>query len=146
MAHIIFYEKPGCLNGRLQKAMLEASGHTLEVRNLLTETWQAATLRPYFGKKPVKEWFNRSAPKIKSGEVVPYSFTEKSALQAMLSDPLLIRRPLMKSGGGYMSGFEPEEVDHWIGLKKGPQPTGKPLDLESCPKGHAAEACRVEAL
>ena len=35
MAKIIFYEKPGCGGNARQKALLLASGHELEVRNLL---------------------------------------------------------------------------------------------------------------
>ena len=35
MARVVFYEKPGCIANRRQKALLRRSGHALELRNLL---------------------------------------------------------------------------------------------------------------
>ena len=58
MTKVVFYEKPGCGGNARQKALLIASGHELDVRNLLTEPWTAATLRPFFGSKPLRDWFN----------------------------------------------------------------------------------------
>ena len=71
MVEIVFYEKPGCMNNTRQKQLLSESGHRVIARNILTEAWTTETLRPYFGTHPVAEWFNRSAPRIKSGEVIP---------------------------------------------------------------------------
>jgi nitrogenase-associated protein len=116
MAHVIFWEKPGCAGNARQKALLAASGHTLDVRNLLGEPWTAAGLRQFFGARPVSEWFNRSSPRVKSGEVQPEALDETAALALMLADPLLIRRPLMQSEGRREAGFEPECVRAWIGL------------------------------
>jgi nitrogenase-associated protein len=116
MAHVIFWEKPGCAGNARQKALLLASGHTLNVRNLLKEPWQAAELRTFFGARPVAEWFNRSSPKVKSGEVRPEELDETAALALMLADPLLIRRPLMEAAGRREAGFDPERMKAWIGL------------------------------
>jgi nitrogenase-associated protein len=69
MAHIIFYEKPGCGGNARQKALLRASGHRLEVRDLLS--WDAESLLAFLPPVAVSEWFNRAAPRIKSGQVVP---------------------------------------------------------------------------
>lgn len=127
MAFVIFYEKPGCVGNARQKAALMASGHVLEIRDLLKWEWSPETLRPFFGKRPVAEWFNRSHPAIKAGEVVPEMFDEASALALMCAEKLFIRRPLMEASGVYMSGFDDAEVDDWIGL----QP-GKPVG-DACP-------------
>jgi nitrogenase-associated protein len=116
MAHVIFWEKPGCAGNARQKALLAASGHTLDVRNLLSEPWEAERLRSFFAARPVAEWFNRSSPRLKSGEVRPEALDEAAALALMLADPLLIRRPLMESGGRREMGFEPERVRARIGL------------------------------
>lgn len=141
MATVVFYEKPGCANNTKQKVLLAAAGHTVWARNLLTEKWTPMRLRPFFGDLPVARWFNPSAPSIKSGAVDPSAMTEDSALLAMVSDPLLIRRPLMEADGQQRVGFDVGEVDRWIGLKRRPaSPAGK-LDLESCPRGHAANPC-----
>ncbi len=132
MVHIIFYEKPGCRNNARQKDLLRAAGHTLEVRDLLSEAWSAETLRPFFGNRAVVEWFNRAAPRVKSGEVIPEALDAGQAVALMIADPLLIRRPLMESGGRRMAGFEPERVEIWIPLSVAGYAGGGMTPPESC--------------
>ncbi len=117
MANVIFYEKPGCASNAKQKALLISSGHQVEVRDLLHEAWSASSLRPYFGAKPVREWFNSASPRVKSGEVNPDGVNPQEALVMMILDPGLIRRPLMRVGDHCESGFDQEAVSRWIGLK-----------------------------
>ena len=143
MATVIFYEKPGCINNTKQKALLEAAGHTVKAYNLLTEVWTVGTLRPFFGNLPVAEWFNYSAPRIKSGEVIPRELDEQTALTLMLNDPLLIRRPLMEIDGIYkVVGFEQDKITIWLGLEPKDGLERKVLkqlsqqDLETCPNSH----------
>ena len=138
MAQVIFYQKLGCINNRKQKALLMAAGHQVEVHNLLKTPWTASTLRPFFGDLPVANWFNPSAPRIKSGEILPSNLDEATALEVMIADPLLIRRPLIQVGNVYQAGFEREKIDAWIGLK---QPPIVFEDLETCPRSHEATPC-----
>lgn len=104
---IEFFEKPGCKGNAKQRARLEALGYTLEVKDMLSEPWTADSLRPFFGQQPVADWFNKSAVKVKSGEIDPSGFDEPSALKALLADPLLIRRPLLRTPLGCAAGFAP---------------------------------------
>lgn len=136
MVKVVFYEKPGCRNNTKQKAWLAASGHEVEARNLLTEAWTAETLRPFFGEKPVAEWFNKAAPAVKSGDLDPAAFTAEAALAAMVEQPLLIRRPLMAAAGETRSGFDPAAVRAWIGLTEADQG-----DVETCPNLHTEHRC-----
>ncbi|WP_372398480.1 ArsC/Spx/MgsR family protein [Azospirillum sp. HJ39] len=129
MADVTFFEKPGCGGNARQKAMLEQAGHRVIVRDLLSEPWSVATLRPFFGDRPVADWFNRAAPAVKSGEVVPEALDEAAALAAMLAQPLLIRRPLMQVGDRRDCGFETGRVDAWIGLGGAAPAEGK---MEGC--------------
>ncbi len=124
MAEVIFYEKPGCAGNARQKALLVASGHVLDVRNLLTEPWSVSSLRPYFGETPVKEWFNLASPRVKSGEIDLDKITPQTALVMMIMDPMLIRRPLIKVGGRCEAGFDPELIGAWIGLAVTDKPVG----------------------
>ena len=140
MAKVIFYEKPGCANNTRQKAMLAAAGHELITRNLLTEAWTAEALRPFFGSKPVAEWFNRAAPRVKAGEVVPEQIGEDEAIEMMLAEPLLIRRPLMQVEERREAGFNQDLVDEWIGLSQALPEQRK--DLETCTKGAHQKACK----
>ena len=140
MANVIFYEKPGCANNTRQKALLAASGHVLEVRDILTWPWSAAELESFFGDRPVAEWFNRAAPRVKSGAVRPEEFGRDEALAAMLADPLLIRRPLMEAAGRREAGFDDGRVRAWIGLAD-----GQPPAPEACTRG-TAEPCPAPRL
>lgn len=116
MAQVIFYEKPGCRGNAKQKALLLASGHAVEARNLLAEPWTADELQLYFGARLVEQWFNTSSPRVKSGEIDPMKLSSAAALKLMLADPLLIRRPLMRVDERREIGFDPALVDAWIGL------------------------------
>ena len=139
MATIFFYEKPGCINNTRQKALLEAAGHEVIAHNLLTAGWTPPRLLPFLGRRPVSEWFNRSAPQVKSGEVIPEQLDHQTALQLMVENPLLIRRPLMQVGERYEMGFEIDAVEAWIGLTpisdraKEIHETLKQQDLQTCP-------------
>lgn len=141
MAKVIFYEKPGCGGNARQKAVLVASGHEVAARNLLTETWTIASLRKFLDGKPVSEWFNAAAPRVKSGEIKPDRIAPEAALGMMLQDPLLIRRPLLQVGDRREVGFDQAKLDAWIGLRR----TGTPV-TDACLKEHspsAAHPCRL---
>ncbi len=129
MAYVIFYEKPGCANNARQKLLLSAAGHELDVRNLLTEPWSGERLRDFFGATAVNEWFNRAAPKIKSGEIDPARLDAATAISLMLQDPILIRRPLMEAEGRKLAGFDAAMIEEWIGLS---DPKARGTDLETC--------------
>ena len=135
MPTITFYEKPGCKGNLRQKTLLAAAGHTVQAKNLKTEPWTADRLLAFVGKLPVADWFNRAAPAVKSGEIVPENLDPETALTLLLDNPLLIRRPLMEVGDERMVGFDPAAVDAWIGLNGVAAPAG----IESCvhgPAGH----------
>ena len=139
MVTIRFYEKPGCINNTKQKALLTAAGHQVEAHNLLTTAWTVDTLRPFFTDLPVVEWFNKTAPRVKSGEVVPAQLDTETALNLMIQDPLLIRRPLMQVGNQRQVGFNQDLVEAWIGLNAA-DPTQQTQrdrliqqDLQTCP-------------
>ncbi len=136
MSTILFYEKPGCSNNSKQKLLLAQAGHTVWAKNLLTEPWTRGRLLQFFGNKPVAEWFNRAAPKIKSGEIMPESVDASTAIAMMLAEPLLIRRPLIEVDGRYEVGFDVVVIDAWLGLAKLPQ-----QNLEVCNTSHQAKPC-----
>lgn len=129
MVQIIFYEKPGCISNARQKRLLTESGHTLDVRNLLETPWSPDGLRPFFGDTPVADWFNKTAPRVKSGEVRPDALSASEALAELCADPILIRRPLMMVAGECRAGFDQEAVAAWIGLTLGDKAV-----TDDCPK------------
>ena len=141
MSTVIFYEKPGCGNNTRQKIWLASSGHTVLAKNLLTENWTEVRLRPFFGDLPVAQWFNPSAPKIKSGTIDPAKLDGLTALDMMIVEPLLIRRPLMEVEGVFCAGFDAKAVDAWIGLND-----TRSKEEEASPPCTHSEPCRPPEL
>lgn len=127
MAEVIFYGKPGCKGNARQMRVLEAAGHKVLFHDLLSEPWTAGRLLGFFGNTNVPDWFNRSAVRVKSEEIVPERLSADEAMSLILTDPALIRRPLLEVGGIRRAGWQPELIDRWIGLTSDMSP-GK----ESC--------------
>lgn len=131
MTTVIFYEKPGCINNRKQKVILREEGFQVEAHNLLTTAWSQGELRAFFGDMPVAEWFNKSAPAIQNGAIDPDKMTEKAALDAMVRDPLLIRRPLMACQDVRQAGFN---LERFYAALKVDGAVALPEDIETCPR------------
>jgi nitrogenase-associated protein len=136
MTDLVFYEKPGCVGNQRQKKLLLGFGHRLQVRDLLSEEWTAEKLRPFFGNSPVSQWFNESAHQVKDGSIDIHTVDEAQALELMLAEPMLIRRPLMQFGEARQSGFLPGAVLDALGISLDPE-----KDLQSCPMPEPAAEC-----
>jgi nitrogenase-associated protein len=138
MTHLVFFEKPGCGGNARQRALLLSAGHTLERRNLLTAHWTRESLLAFLGPLPVAEWFNRAAPRIKSGEVRPEAQNVDSALALLVAEPLLIRRPLMQRTDNQSRhvGFDIAAVAAWVGLGTGH--ASAPVEGCTSPTEHCA--------
>lgn len=132
MSEVIFYGLADCPANSKQKQQLKAAGHTLVERDLAAEPLTAETLRPFFGDRPVEEWFNRRAAAVKAGDVKPAELDEGTALAALLSDRDLIRRPLIQVGEERRSGFDPNGLHAWIGMSP---------NEESCDSKHSRGVC-----
>lgn len=139
MAQVIFYEKPGCINNTKQKKLLVGAGHEVISKNILETHWDKDRLVRYFEDKPVAQWFNTTAPRIKSKEINPESFNREQALALMVEEPILIKRPLIRVGNRRIQGFDKVVIDKWIGLKsiEGSESIVSELmadDLTRCPQ------------
>ncbi len=149
MTTITFWEKPGCGGNARQKAILEMAGHTVVAKNLLQESWTRQSLIEFLIPLPIPYWFNRTAPEVKNGEIVPEEFDSGTALSLLLNYPLLIRRPLMQAEDGEMRGsrhvgFVLEDVDAWIGLGDAWPPEAPRPPVEGCIHGNdGADHCPV---
>ncbi len=101
-----FYEKPGCINNTKQKQILTEKGYELITYNILEHSWTKEQLLQFMAERPVSECFNMSAPRIKSGEFSIDGYDKESAVEAMIQDPFLIKRPLIQYGEKYGCGFD----------------------------------------
>lgn len=145
MAHITFFEKPGCIGNRRQKEWLEIAGHTLEVVDLLSYPWEREELAGYFGGKRIAECFNASAPDVRDGVIDPSKLSDEEALELMLANPLLIKRPLMRINGHRLQGFDTVKLKTIISLEPVPGAEAivesfKMLDMNTCP-GLSTDKC-----
>jgi len=143
MSTVIFFEKPGCTGNARQIALLHAAGHQVIIKDLLSHKFTKDELRSYFGSLPVYEWFNTSSPKIKSGEINPLLFTDEKALELMLTEPLMIRRPLMEIDGIKYAGFDIKRLET-NGISCRQNPRFKLLDgqdLDRCPGDQMGIKC-----
>ena len=137
MAEVIFYEKSGCSGNQRQKATLEAAGHTVHSCDLRSVPWSKEKLFAFFDGLPISEWFNPSAPAIKQGAIDPAKLEADAAMEFLLANPLLIRRPLMEVDGTRMVGFDTATVDFWIGLGSFRNESG----LDGCAHGPTPTVC-----
>jgi nitrogenase-associated protein len=128
MTELVFYEKPGCIGNLKQQKLLRSQGFDFIVRDLISEPWSAERLRPYFEDKPVAQWFNVTAPRVKSGALSINNLNEEEALTLMVEDPILIRRPLLEFGDLRQSGFEAGAVLTALGVLLNPAEK-----LQDCP-------------
>ena len=145
MGKLIFYEKPGCATNSRQKLLLTRAGVEFETRSLLAEKWTTDRLEPFFHGLPVVDWFNRSAPRVKNGQVRPERVSAAQALALMVAEPLLIRRPLLELDSWYGVGFDWENLAARLGVpaelqKKSTRETRG--ELEGCSHGaHSGNHC-----
>lgn len=149
---LVFYEKPGCSSNAQQKKLLRAVGFKLDERSLLAEPWSGPSLMNYFGETPVAQWFNTSAPRVKQGLVKPAELTAQQAIELMLREPLLIRRPLIHCGKYHWLGFNlpalladlnlpPEYVDAGIEASEKCSGTATACELQTEHISDATQRC-----
>ena len=106
------------------------------VQDILKQPWHADELRSFFRNMPVGSRFNRAAPGVKSGEVNLDSIDAASALALMVSDPILIRRPLIDLDGARCAGLDREPALSLLGTRR------RSISRDACTKQLARAARR----
>lgn len=132
MKLILFYEKPGCSTNAKQKKSLKDTGCMVITRNLLKAEMNKDELLTYLKDRPLQEWFNPNAPKIKNGEIDPKDFSLEEALELLLHDPILIRRPLLSINGHHMCGFDSKVIENALGFSLKDQLNENCSSLSKC--------------
>lgn len=115
MADIIFFEKPGCINGEKQKAILRAAGHHLNCIDILSYPWSWKSLLDFVAGKKPEAMMNSTAPAVKNGEITPERLSFKVAVEMMVADPILIKRPLVEVDGMKIQGFSDPRLAPYLG-------------------------------
>lgn len=127
MAEIEFFEKPGCINGEKQKAILARAGHGVHCIDILTYPWDQQSLLPFLGGGSPVLIMNSTAPAIKNGDLDPEQLSFDEAVDLMIDSPILIKRPLIKVDGLCIQGFTDKRLIPYLGDWSGDE------DVVTCP-------------
>ena len=128
-----FYEKPGCVTNRKQKALLTQAGIEFECQNILTTDWSPSRLAKFLGPSgKASQMLNPNSPRVKNGEFANIS-DKATLLTAMVDDPLLIKRPLISVGDDHWAGFDLGKLSEHFGLSLVADGNNASMsDLEAC--------------
>ncbi|WP_317933266.1 ArsC/Spx/MgsR family protein [Halioxenophilus sp. WMMB6] len=137
----LFFGKPTCINNRKQRQILHAAGVEFIEQDLLNYRWSTELLRQFFSGLPVAEWINKSAPQFKSGELDPSAMSPEQLLQAMVANPILIRRPLLAWRGQRWVGFDWQKLHQIlpVNIEQADALLKADDDIESCARTQTAK-------
>jgi len=110
MIPIIFYEKPGCVNNTKQKKRLVDFGFNVISTNLLKTSFTKRQLLNFFAEKSVKDCINPNAPIVKNKELDINNISDETLLSLMITNPILIKRPLIAIGSNRFCGFDLNKI------------------------------------
>lgn len=113
-----FFQHDTCIGNELQRKVLEDAGFELNVYSILDINWKKHHLGLFFKGSPVETWFDYNAVSIKEKRFDPQTVSEQDALEYMLQDRFLIKRPLIHFNGEYCAGFESELVQRMLSHSK----------------------------
>ena len=85
-------------------------------RNILKHQMGPQELSMFFEGKPIEKWFNPNAPLIKDEEIDPSKLNKDEALELLVSNPIMIKRPLLIIKNKKMSGFNQEEIEELLDI------------------------------
>ncbi|MCB2155078.1 hypothetical protein KQI84_09335 [bacterium] len=110
MAKVTFYYKPRCQTCRKVQKLLESLGHSLDMRDLDEYPPPRSLLETHIDAKNVKAFLNtRSAPYRDHG-LKDDPPTKKGAIELMMRDPTLIKRPITVKGKRAVFGYDEEAL------------------------------------
>ncbi len=110
MIPILFYEKPGCVNNTKQKKRLVDFGFNVISTNLLKTNFSKEQLLNFFADMSIKDCINPNAPAIKNKELDIDNISDENLLTMMISNPILIKRPLIAIGSNKFCGFDLNKI------------------------------------
>jgi nitrogenase-associated protein len=104
--HVIFYEKTQCAGNARQKSLLKEQGVAFEVRSMLDTIWSSERLNPFFEGLEVCDMFNPFAPAVKNRKINIEKLSKQEAVELMVKEPILIKRPLIQINERFFCGFD----------------------------------------
>ncbi len=136
---IIFYEKPGCQGNKRQKALFESYGLKLNVRSILETKWSKEELKSFFKGLTMDEIFNKFAPQIKNNQIDLAKIKDQNeAIELMVLEPILIKRPLLEIDGIKICGFDTKQISRISGIE-----IDDSKDISTCQKN---DKCKQDSV
>ena len=111
-----FYEKTGCSGNAKQKELLKNHNISFSVKSLLDTSWTNDTLSQFFEGLSVNEIFNPFAPQIRDKEIDIKKLSKEEAINLMIRNPILIKRPLLDINGTKICGFDIEKINKLLNV------------------------------
>ena len=112
--NFIFYEKTGCSGNAKQKELLKSHNISFSVKSLLDTSWSKETLSEFFKGLEIKDIFNPFAPQIRDKEIDISKLSKDEAINLMIKNPILIKRPLLDINGVKICGFDIEKINELL--------------------------------
>lgn len=110
MAKITFYYKLRCPTCERAKKLLESLGHELDLREIEAYPPPRSLLETHIDAKNVKAYLNVHARSYKEHNLKDDPPTKKGAIELMMRDANLIKRPIAVRGKGAVFGYEPDRL------------------------------------
>jgi len=106
-----FYEKTGCSGNAKQKELLKSHNISFSVKSLLDTKWTSESLNQFFEGLELIDIFNPFAPQIRDKEIEISKLSFDEAINLMIQNPILIKRPLLDINGVKICGFDIEKIN-----------------------------------
>ena len=106
MAKITFYYKPRCKTCRKAQKLLESLGHELDMRDLDEYPPPRSLLETHIDAKNVKAYLNTRSAAYRDHNLKEDPPTKKGAIELMMRDPGLIKRPISVRGKVAVFGYD----------------------------------------
>lgn len=111
-----FYEKTGCSGNAKQKELLKSHNISFSVKSLLDTSWSKESLGEFFKYLDTKDIFNPFAPQIRDKEIDISKLSKDEAIELMIKNPILIKRPLLDINGVKVCGFDIEKINELLNV------------------------------
>lgn len=106
-----FLQKPTCTTCRKARAYMEDRGFALHFRDLDKERLSSDELEKLIGDRDHREFLNTRNELYRQKNMKENPPSRADAIRMMVSEPNLIRRPVIVARGRIVLGFDQAEID-----------------------------------
>lgn len=111
MAKVTVYHKKGCSTCEKVIEFLEKKGHDLDLRDIENYPPPRSLLETHIDAKNVKLYLNTRSPSYRDHALKDEPPTKKGAIELMMRDPTLIKRPITVKGRVAVFGWDEDALN-----------------------------------